>query len=106
MERSELIHQIMEEIHESTEIPMDEMKENSAIMDDLDLSSLEIVMVISELEKKLHVKFPESELRNIVTIGDLADVISRCNPANRINTDTTDKAKSRRRFRKSERGGI
>lgn len=77
MERTELIHQIMEEIHESADIPMEEMQADSAVMDDLDLSSLEIMMVIAELEDKLQVKFPEAELRNIVTIGDLADVILR-----------------------------
>lgn len=75
MERTELISKIMEEIHESADIPMEDMQEDSAVMDDLDLSSLEIMIVIADLEEKLKIKFPEAELRNIVTIGDLADVI-------------------------------
>ena len=45
-------------------------------MDDLDLSSMEILTVVADLEETFGLRIPEKELRNFVTIGDLADYLA------------------------------
>ena len=46
------------------------------MMDDLDLSSMEILTVGADLEETFGLRIPEKELRNFVTIGDLADYLA------------------------------
>ena len=46
------------------------------LMDDLDLSSMEILTVVADLEETFGLRIPEKELRNFVTISDLADYLA------------------------------
>ena len=62
MERAEIMSQILAILEDVAEISPEDVNENSVMMDDLDLSSMEIL--------------PEKELRNFVTIGDLADYLT------------------------------
>ena len=45
-------------------------------MDDLDLSSMEILTIVADLEEAFGLRIPEKELRSFVTISDLADYLS------------------------------
>ena len=45
-------------------------------MDDLDLSAMEILTIVAELEETFGLRIPEKELRNFVTISDLADYLA------------------------------
>ena len=58
MERAEIVSQIL------------------AILEDVDLSSMEILTVVADLEETFGLRIPEKELRNFVTIGDLADYLA------------------------------
>jgi acyl carrier protein len=44
-------------------------------MDDLDLSSMEIMTMLAEVEDEFDLRIPERELRNFITVGDLVDYI-------------------------------
>ena len=71
-DKFEKITKIIEEI---ADISVDEMAEDSSLVDDLDLSSLEIMSVISEVEKEFKVKIQSSELTSVDTISDLIELI-------------------------------
>ena len=59
MERAEIISQIL------------------AILEDVaDLSSMEILTIVADLEENFGLRIPEKELRNFVTIGDLVDYLA------------------------------
>ena len=45
-------------------------------MYDLDLSSMEILTIVADLEETFGLRIPEKELRNFVTISDLADYLA------------------------------
>lgn len=75
MNRQEIVDQIKAEIEEITDIPKEDMEENSALMDDLELSSLEIMTMIADVEILFKRRIPESALRNFITIGDIADFL-------------------------------
>lgn len=76
MERAYILSEIRAIIEEATDIPQDEIREESAMMDDLDLSSMEIMTTLAELEDKFDLRIPEHELRNFVTISDLVDYLA------------------------------
>ena len=66
MERAEIVSQILAILEDVAEISPD----------DLDLSSMEILTVVADLEETFGLRIPEKELRNFVTIGDLTDYLA------------------------------
>ena len=76
MERAEIMSQILAILEDVAEISPEDVNENSVMMDDLDLSSMEILTIVADLEETFGLRSPEKELRNFVTIGDLADYLT------------------------------
>ena len=75
MERELIKQKVMEVIEDTTDILREEMSEEDALMDDLDVSSLEILTIIVEIEEVFDIKVDKKEMRDIVTIGDVIDHI-------------------------------
>ena len=75
MERAEIISQILAILEDVAEVSPEDVNENSVLMDDLDLSSMEILTIVADLET-FGLRIPEKELRNFVTIGDLVDYLA------------------------------
>lgn len=76
MERAEIIAQILAILEDVAEISPEDVSEDSVLMDDLDLSSMEILTIVADLEEAFRLRIPEKELRSFVTISDLADYLS------------------------------
>lgn len=76
MSRTEIIAQIVGILEDVAEISPDEVTENSVLMDDLDLSSMEILTIVADLEETFGIRIPEKELRGFVTVSDLADYLT------------------------------
>lgn len=75
MTREELIEKIKDVISETADISREDIHEDSAIMDDLELSSLETLTTIGELETMLSIHMKMKDYQGIITIGDLADCL-------------------------------
>ena len=75
-ERAEIISQILAILEDVAEVSPEDVNENSVLMDDLDLSSMEILTIVADLEETFGLRIPEKELRNFVTIGDLVDYLA------------------------------
>ena len=76
MERAEIISQILAILEDVAEVSPEDVNENSVLMDDLDLSSMEILTIVADLEETFGLRIPEKELHNFVTIGDLVDYLA------------------------------
>ena len=76
MERAEILSQILAILEDVAEISPEDVNENSVLMDELDLSSMEVLTVVADLEETFGLPIPEKELRNFVTIGDLVDYLA------------------------------
>ena len=63
MERAEIMSQILAILEDVAEISPEDVNENSVMMDDLDLSSMEILTVVADLEETFGLRIPEKELR-------------------------------------------
>lgn len=55
----------------------DEITEESEIVEDLEISSMDVLFLISSLEAEFKIKVPEKEVRKMVTVGDVADILER-----------------------------
>lgn len=53
-----------------------EITEDSGIMDDLDMDSIEMQEVFSDLEEEFEVEILDSMLKQMITIGDVIDVMT------------------------------
>ena len=53
-----------------------EITEDSGIMDDLDMDSIEMQEVFSDLEEEFEVEILDSMLKRMFTIGDVIDVMT------------------------------
>ena len=53
-----------------------EITEDSGIMDDLDMDSIEMQEVFSDLEEEFEVEILDAMLKRMITIGDVIDVMT------------------------------
>lgn len=75
MEREEIKRTLYEMMSELLEREVDDIDESKALMDELDLSSLEIMTMIADLEEQFQIQIPENDIRGMVTVGDMIDYI-------------------------------
>ncbi len=66
---------IVEILVDVADLAKEDISEDSQLIDDLDLSSLEIMSVISKLESKYSIKISENELLSVATVEDLINLI-------------------------------
>jgi acyl carrier protein len=52
-----------------------DIKEEDSIREGLGLDSVDVVSVVSQIERKLQMRLSHEELLKIVTVGDLLDLI-------------------------------
>lgn len=55
----------------------EEITEESELIDDLGISSMDVLFLISSLEEEFKIKVSEKEIRKMSTIGDVTEVIER-----------------------------
>ena len=72
---NETFKRIADIIGDVADIPEEDIHEESNLIDDLDLSSLEIMSIISKIEKSFSIKMSEKELLSIENIGDLVKYV-------------------------------
>lgn len=56
---------------------VDNIQETDEVVDDLGISSMDILFLMSYLEEEFHVKITERMIRKVVTVGDLVSVVQR-----------------------------
>lgn len=74
MKLEEAKKKIIDVIAESTETDL-ELTADTGLFTDMGLSSVEVVVMLGDLEDAFGIDIPAAELRNIKTIGELSDLI-------------------------------
>ena len=77
MDREIILDKIRNIIFEIADINKEDILEDSSMMDDLSLSSMEVFAVIAEVEEAFFFKVSEKDLRNIITVKDLVDCVGQ-----------------------------
>ena len=75
MGKKEIIFAIAAQINELFDINGDTVTEDSALMEDLGLSSFDMLLLLPEIENKYGVEFSAADLRGMFTVGNMADFI-------------------------------
>lgn len=75
MGRDQIMAQVTAFLEEITDIPQSEMREDSILMRDLDLSSLEVHSLTSKLEKAYHLRISSQAVRGFSRIRDIVDYL-------------------------------
>ena len=68
--------EIIKIIAGSSEVPEKSINENTNLLADLDLESLDLVTLISEIETKYELEIPDKEIKKIQTVGDIINYLS------------------------------
>lgn len=74
MSREEILEKVIDLFSSMTEA--EEITEDSEIIDDLEITSMDIMLLITSMEETFGIKIPEKALRKMVTISDVVDVIA------------------------------
>ena len=75
MSYEDILHKVIAVFATMTDA--EEITEESELIEDLEISSMDILMLISSLEEEFKTKISEKEVRKMVTVGDVADTIER-----------------------------
>ena len=59
----------------STQTEVDELTLDDELVNDLEISSMDVLFLISSLEEEFHISVPEKAIRQMVTVGDVVQVI-------------------------------
>ncbi len=70
-----IMEKIKEIIEDIADISADEVSLESSLIDDLDLSSIEVMSIISNIEKEFSINVSESELLEISTVRELVELV-------------------------------
>lgn len=73
MSREEILKKVFQLFSAMTEA--EEITEDSEIVDDLEISSMDVMLLITSMEDCFDVRIPEKAMRKMVTIGDVVDII-------------------------------
>ena len=72
---NEIVKAIAEVIEEVTDIPAASLNGDTLLIDDLNLSSLQIMILFAELGRKYSIEVSAEELMTVKSISDLATII-------------------------------
>ena len=75
MTRNEIFQFIVKVFKTMTDA--ENIQESDEIVDDLGISSMDILFLMSYLEEEFHIKITERMIRKVVTVGDLVDVVQK-----------------------------
>ena len=75
MDNETILNRVIELFATMTEA--EEITADSEILEDLEISSMDVLYLISSLEEEFHITVPEQLVRRMVTVGDVADVIGQ-----------------------------
>jgi acyl carrier protein len=77
MTRAEIYQRVSGFIIEHFELEPDRVKPDTKFFEDLGLDSIDAVELVIDLEELTGARIEESDLRSIVTIDDIVDVVVR-----------------------------
>ena len=60
-----------------TLIEVNEIQESDELVEDLGISSMDILTLISYLEEEFGIRITERMIRRVVTVGDLVDLVQK-----------------------------
>ncbi len=70
-----VLEEVIEVISNVTEVEKDMIKEDSNLIKDLEIDSLDLVDLVVEFENKYDFKIPDQDVKEIQTVKDIVEYI-------------------------------
>lgn len=70
-----MFNEVKEKLLEYTEYPQDKITEDTKIMSDLCIDSLNIMVIIGDYEDEYNIHFEAEDIKDVVTVGDFVKVL-------------------------------
>lgn len=74
MDEQKIKEKVMEVIAESTETDVN-LTEETTLYDEMSLSSIEVYVLLNDLEDTFGIRIPVSDLRKVHTVGELCEIV-------------------------------
>jgi acyl carrier protein len=78
--RDQVLEEVQRRMSEMFEIDRSSIREDSLLRDDLDLDSIDAIDLAVKIQEITGARVDESQLRNVRTVGDVVDLITRMLP--------------------------
>ena len=73
----EVLAGLAELINDETGIANDQVTLEKSFTDDLDIDSISMMTIVVNAEDKFDVKIPDEEVKNLLTVGDAVNYITK-----------------------------
>lgn len=77
----EILAGLAEIVNEETGLETSDVQLDKSFTDDLDIDSISMMTIVVNAEDKFDVKIPDEEVKNLKTVGDAVDFISKAQDA-------------------------
>ncbi len=77
MEREELFQKVAEIISEKLNIPIEDIDENSHLIEDLGADSLDAFDLVMVFEDEFGIKLEDAEIESLMTVRDIVDLLAK-----------------------------
>ncbi len=74
---TEILADLAAIVDEIAGVPADDVQLDKSFVDDLDVDSLSMVEIVVAAEEKFGVRIPDSEVKNLKTVGDAVSFIEQ-----------------------------
>lgn len=75
MEKDEVFQKVKEIIADTIDITSDEISMDSSVLEDIELSSLDVLEVVTEIESIYGISFTNDDFMNITTVEDFVNAV-------------------------------
>ena len=72
---NKILEEVIEVISNVTEVEKDMIKEDSNLIKDLEIDSLDLVDLVVEFENKYNFQIPDQDVKEIQTVKDIVEYI-------------------------------
>ncbi|APF39971.1 acyl carrier protein [Neomicrococcus aestuarii] len=77
----EILAGLAEIVNEETGLETSDVQLEKSFTEDLDIDSISMMTIVVNAEDKFGVKIPDEEVKNLKTVGDAVDFISKAQDA-------------------------
>lgn len=76
-----MLEQIRRILSTYVEKPVEEITEETTLLGDLELNSLDVVNLVVEFEEQFEIEIKDEDIRTFITVGDMMEYIRKQAPA-------------------------
>jgi acyl carrier protein len=77
LSQADFLAGLAEIVNDETGIATDAVQMDKSFTDDLDIDSISMMTIVVNAEDKFNVKIPDEEVKNLLTVGDAVNYITK-----------------------------